>query len=327
MKHGKENGAALISVLLIFTLITILASQLITRSQADIERTYWLTTEAQAYQYALGGEMLARQVLYSKYQALRSEGLAISPVPELLPPYQPDHGEIAVEIIDLQGLINLNNIKGNTEQRKLLINLFQNLLLKPELLPLLADWVDSDSTPQAGGGEDFSYLSFEPALRTANRPISDPSELMVLPNIELEEYEAISGFLSALNQPTALNLNTAPAEVLSLIDTQLSGEQVANHRELSPNGFISVEEFLLSDMAAGLNLAPSALTVTSGYYGVKIRASINERIVWLYVRLSFDNETGQITLIDRTPTQSLSLNTLSLEAMETTDSDQDGGSI
>jgi general secretion pathway protein K len=327
MRHGKENGAALISVLLIFTLITILASQLITRSQADIERTYWLTSEAQAYQYALGGEVLARQVLYSKYQALKSEGLSLSPVPELLPPYQPDHGEIAVEIVDLQGLINLNNIKGNPEQRKISVRLFNHLLRKPELPPLLADWVDADSSPQAGGGEDYLYLTFEPSYRTANRPISDPSELMALPGMEFEDYVEVSGFLSALNQPTALNLNTAPAEVLSLIDAELSGEQVANHRELSPNGFTSVEEFLLSDMAAGLNLAPSALTVTSGYYGVKIRASINERIVWLYVRLRFDNETGQITLIDRTPTQSLSLNTLSLEAMETTDSDQDDGSI
>lgn len=111
MRHRRENGAALISVLLIFTIITILVSQLITRSQADIERTYWLTTEAQAYQYAVGGELLARQVLHSQYQALKSEGLTMSPVPELLPLYQPDHGEMAVEIIDLQGLINLNNIK------------------------------------------------------------------------------------------------------------------------------------------------------------------------------------------------------------------------
>ena len=317
-RRKNQYGAALISVLLIFAIVTILATQLITRSQADIERTRWLITQAQTYQYALGGEALARQILWQEYTDLKNEGISISPVPVRLPIYQPDYGQMAIEIVDLQGRINLNNISGSAAEQAPVKRLFSELLLKPGLTNVLADWVDSDTTPRAGGAEDFSYISLGQPLRTGNQQLANISELMALKGMPVEEYSAIAHSLSALNSPTAINLNTASAEVFSLLNPDLSEQQVINYREQNPNGFTSVEEFLMSDVTAGLEINSALLTVTSSHYGVKIIATVNDRKLQLFSQLSFDNNSGEIELVSRTLGEEFTINTLAA-----TDADQD----
>lgn len=310
MTPKTQAGAALISVLLVFAIITILASQLITRTQMDIERTRWLVTEAQAYQYALGGEAIARQLIYAGQDTLNTDGHNISFIPKALPAFQPDHGQIAVEIIDEQGLLNINNINDNTEHRKILGRFFGNILQKPELPLYLSDWVDADSSPQSGGAEDFNYFSNVPPYRTANRPMSEPSELMALPEIKTKEYDAISSLLSALPEVTSININTAPEEVLSSIHPELSGSQVINYREQSHPGFTSIESFLASDITAGLDIENAPITVKSTYFLAKVRANVDDRVVWLRSRFIFDHESMSISLVERSLTPSFSINIL-----------------
>ncbi|MBQ0797916.1 MAG: type II secretion system minor pseudopilin GspK [Porticoccaceae bacterium] len=296
----KQTGAALISVLLLFALITILTAQLISQTQSGIERTRWLVSDAQAYQYALGGEILARQILWQQHQDLKAEGISISPVPQALPIYQPEYGEIAIEIVDLQGQLNLNNAIGSDTQKASLTRLFGTLLLKPELAQVLGDWVDADNTPLPGGAEDSAYLSLTPPYRTADRKINSSSELLALKGIDAELLSEIMPWLTALPEPTAINPNTASAEILSLLIPGLSGEQVLNFRETNPPGFLSVSEFLAADISAGLEINPELLTVSSRYYGLKIRASINDRNSWLSSIISIDTETSELTLQKRT---------------------------
>lgn len=317
MTARTQTGVALISVLLVFAIITILASQLITRTQMDIERTRWLVTEAQAYQYALGGEAIARQLIYTGQETLKAEGHDVSFVPKKLPAFQPDHGKIAVEIIDEQGLLNINNINGNTEHRQILSRFFANILQKPELSSYLSDWVDTDSSPQPGGAEDFSYFSHEPPYRTANRPVSELSELMALPEVVNKDYEAASSLLSALPEATSININTAPEGVLSTIHPELSGSQIVNYREQYPPGFTSVESFLASDITAGLSIENAPITVKSAYFSAKVRANVNDRVIWLHSRFIFDHESMSIKLISRSLTPYFSIDII--ESTDLTD--------
>ena len=318
MARKHQQGVALISVLLMFAIITILATQLILRSQADIERVRWLLTEAQAYQYALGGESLARQILWQQQSDLKEDGINISPIPGLLPTYQPDYGQMAIEIIDLQGRLNLNNIAATAAGRQPVVHLLSDLVSNPGLTATLADWTDSDLTPLAGGAEDFHYLSLETPYRTSNQPLADPSEMMALADISAEEFKALRPYVNTLNPASAINPNTAPAEVLSLLDPNLSGLQVVNYRESMQPGFASVDEFLAADIAAGLTIDKGMLTVISTNYGVKIETTINDRKLWLYSRLTLDNSNGEIRLQSRTVGEKLTVNTL-----ETNDVDQD----
>jgi len=323
----NQAGAALISVLLIFAVITILATQLITRSQLDIERTRWLMTEAQAYQYALSGEAQARQWLYSNQEILKAESQSASVIPNKLPLYHPgnieDNNEIAIEIVDEQGLINLNNVGASNEHNIILKNLFSDLLPKSNLLPYLTDWVDNDSSPQMSGAEDFRYFSREPAYRTPNRYVSAPSELMALMETEADEYQQASHLFSALPKTTPININTAPEQVLQAINPELSGSQVINYREQSPTGFPSLEAFLASEITAGIGLETAPLTVTSNYYAIKIRAKVNDRMVWLKSRIIMDQEAMTIKLINRIQSSPFMVNVLEMELDPESDKESD----
>lgn len=310
MRHGKQSGVALISVLLVFAIVTLLVSQLISRSQLDIERTRWLFSEAQAFQYALGGEALARQLLWQQQKDMRAEGLDISPIPPQLPVYKPESGQMAVEIVDLQGLLNVNNITSNGNERLPVTRLFNNLLLKPELSQVLLDWVDADTTPLPGGAEDNTYLAFAQPYRAANHPLNNPSELLALAGMSAKDVATIKPYITALPVNTPINVNTAPAEIFDVINPGLSGQQIASFRTSNPPGYLTVDEFMLSDTSAGLNLDPRLFTVTSDYFGVKIHVKLVDHNYWLFSRLKMDKNTENFVLLDRIIGEPLTIKTL-----------------
>jgi len=62
LKH-QEKGVALITVMLILALATILAVSMLSRQQLDIHRSANVFNFEQAYQYVLGSESWAKQIL------------------------------------------------------------------------------------------------------------------------------------------------------------------------------------------------------------------------------------------------------------------------
>lgn len=140
---------------------------------------------------------------------------------------------------------------------------------------------------------------------------------MALPEVVNKEYEAASSLLSALPEATSININTAPEEVLSAIHPELSGSQIINYREQSPPGFTSVESFLASDITAGLSIENAPITVKSAYFSAKVRANVNDRVIWLHSRFIFDHESMSIKLISRSLTPYFSINII--ESTDLTD--------
>ena len=64
---SRQRGIALISVLLVFALATVIASEIIARNALDIRKTANYLNSQQAYYYALSGEAYARQLLYRDF--------------------------------------------------------------------------------------------------------------------------------------------------------------------------------------------------------------------------------------------------------------------
>ena len=307
MRH--QRGVALITVMLVFVIISILCSQMIRQTQSDIERSRWLLAEAQAYQYALGAENLARQLLWQQATEFKTQGITISPIPHLLPVYHPEHGSLSVELVDLQGRLNLNDALFKPTHQRPLENLFSGLLMKPFLASELSDWLDDDLSPRPGGAEDYSYLNLRPSYRTASNPMLAPSELVLLAGLTPKELTVTAPYVATLPEGTGINPNTASAEVLSLLDNRLSGEQIVAFRETSPPGFLSINDFLTANATAGIELNTNNLTVTSTYYAAKIVATYGDQEVHLLSRFRLDLEAGTTTLMDRTLGDDLQVNT------------------
>lgn len=296
MSTRSQQGVALIAVLFVVVMLTLLLSQLLTQNRQDSERTTWLTRQAQAYQYALGGELVARQLLHESSQKTASNAEPSIIIMGQPRHYQPEHGDIWVTISDLQGRLNLNNLNQGSHRESIRRYLAQ---IDPSstLAARLSDWLDADGTPGPGGAEDSTYLSLEQPFRAAGRRMTDSSELRLLMD-SLDVPDVLFPWLTALPTPTPLNIKTLLPELAPLIHPQLSSAQLASMQ--SGNGFSSIETLSQSSMMAGLSLDPSAISVDSSYYEVAVWARFDDWHQPLVSRLFVNQTTGMIRLLDRT---------------------------
>lgn len=292
-----QQGVALISVLFVVVILTVLASQLLTQGWRDLDRTQWLQEQAQAYQYALGGEQLARQLLFADWQRLRSEGLNISPVPGPPSLYQPERGEIRLKITDLQGQINLNNIL-QTSYQTMIQRFFHDALQQPQLMTLLADWADGDTLPRPGGQEDSFYLSQSQPYRAGNRLLAHWSELNLLDgSLSPDTLKNVSSWVSTLPKPTPVNINTLTSERATVIHPGLSAAQLEASR--AQGAFTSTNDFLQSTITAGLEILPTTITVNSEFYEATVLATRGDFQQALSSRFYMNPANGKIDLLDR----------------------------
>jgi len=106
--RGRQQGVALITVMLIVALASIIAAQMTTRLQTQMQRSTNISFNQQAYWYALGAEAFSKRVLIKAFkdepdvthlEQIWAEEGSNFPV---------DFGEISGEISDLQSCLNLN---------------------------------------------------------------------------------------------------------------------------------------------------------------------------------------------------------------------------
>lgn len=198
-----------------------------------------------------------------------------------LPPMSIENGSLTGHIEDQQGLFNLNNLVRNGRADPVQLARYQRLLavlgLPDVLANSLADWIDSDSQAHPrGGAEDDYYLSLPTPYLAANRTLSDTAELALVRGYDADVLARLRPFVTALPRETAVNVNTAPAEVLAAI---IGGLDVGQARALVAQR----ERAYFRDIADFTNRIPNELragidgiTVSSGFFAVTVRVTIGE---------------------------------------------------
>ncbi|HWS69789.1 MAG TPA: type II secretion system minor pseudopilin GspK [Steroidobacteraceae bacterium] len=240
---------ALIIALILVALATILATKLSFDVWIERQRTAGVLATEQALHFAMGGEALAADVL-SHGQSGGPDTLADSwaqptqPIP-LTSDNTPDGeplGTLQGTLEDMQGRFNLNSllrVLPNGKPDPFPLEQFQRLLvsvgLEPKWAGIARDWVDADDVPGIpDGAEDAVYTSQIPPYRAGNWPMTSPSELMALPGFGADRYRKIAPYVTALPSATAaINICTAPAEVLESLAESLNGEYSGNPDFLS----------------------------------------------------------------------------------------------
>lgn len=215
-RAAGRRGVALLTTLLLTLFASLLAAQLATQQQLALRRAALVASERQARWYALGAEQWARQVL-ARDRADGALDHLSEPWAQLPPALALPGGRLDGRLRDLQGRLNVNNLADEALADATLRRL-QRLLalldLDPELAAAIADWIDADSRERfPGGGEDGRYSGR--GYLAANRPLSDVSELRFVDGVDADVYARLRPLLTALPVPTALNVNTAPAELLA----------------------------------------------------------------------------------------------------------------
>ena len=118
LSKGKQQGVALITVMLIVALSSIIAAQMTTRLQTQMQRSTNISFNQQAYWYAMGAEAFSKRVLLKAFkdepkvthleQIWAQEGTS----------YPVDFGEISGEISDLQSCLNLNALHPEADTKE-----------------------------------------------------------------------------------------------------------------------------------------------------------------------------------------------------------------
>lgn len=219
MSGRGDKGAAVITAMLVVALAASAASFMMWQNHLWLRQVENLDHQAQARWIARAAIDWGRAILDQDSREVDHGGEQWA---VRLPPLEAEGGEVTGSMRDAQGLINLNNLvqggkvsQGDLMQQRRLMAL---LRLDPDLLNALVDWMDADSeVTLPDGAEDMQYLALTPPSRAANRALGDVSELYRVHGFTPEIVERMRPFVTALPGATAVNVNSAGAEVLAAL--------------------------------------------------------------------------------------------------------------
>lgn len=262
MNYAYSRGVAIILAMLIVAFAATLAFAMTHQQQLRVRGAENLNDLAQA-------QILARAALSWAEKILREDDNSIDHLGEAWAqtavPISVENGTVLLRISDAQGLSNLNNL-ANNDYVPVFQRVLEQLDLPPNLAQAASDWVDDNSEVQfPGGAEDLDYLSLDPPYRAANQPLTELNNLLRVKGFTEDALKKLTPVATALPKPTALNVNTASAIMLTTAYEDLSLEQaVAFKRTYQNKSFAKVEDF--SQALGRKALAPTSLTVKSNYF-------------------------------------------------------------
>lgn len=117
-KFNKQQGVALITVMLIVALCAVIASQMTARLQIQMQRSANIAFNQQAYWYAMGAEAFTKRVLITAFTKDKKVTHLGQIWAQAETTYPVDFGDISGEITDLQSCLNLNALRAPLSSKK-----------------------------------------------------------------------------------------------------------------------------------------------------------------------------------------------------------------
>jgi general secretion pathway protein K len=263
----------------VVALATMAAAAMMVTQSTWSRQSELAAAHAQAQSVVQAGADWARAVLSDDRRMSNIDHLG-EPWALRLPPMSVEGGELDGHIDDQQGLFNLNNLvkggKANLVQVAHFRRLLSTLSLPATLADSLTDWIDADSEPQPqGGAEDESYLALQPPYLAANRPLTDLAELALVQGFNDDVRARLRPFVSALPAFTAVNVNTAPPEVLAAIIESLGLDGARDLAAMRNRSYIRDRADLLAHLPKGVLVAAEDVSYSSNYFLATLRVSIS----------------------------------------------------
>ena len=279
---AHARGAALVLAMLVAALAATVAVALAAGQQR------WLTDvgnrrdQVQAQSLALAGVQWARQILQDDARMGTIDHLG-EPWALPLPATPIANGVIEGRIEDAQARFNVNNLAvdaalGTTERARL-ARVFAARGMPPATLDAIADWIDTDSSPRSAGAEDAAYAQTRSPSLAANAPLVRAAELAAIRGVGERSLQGLAPFVGAMPAGTALNVNTASADVLAAALPDLGGDPLATFiAERARKPFSTIAEFR-ARLPRGVTLGDeTAFTVASRYFLVSVRSRQGEAV-------------------------------------------------
>jgi general secretion pathway protein K len=262
--------------MLLAALAATIAATLLWQQQRWINEHAHRRDQVQAQALAMAGVQWARQIINEN-----AGGSVVhlgQPWALRLPALPIENGSIAGYIVDAQSRINVNNLAvvptASAPTRTPMQRLIIALGLPPALLNAITDWVDADDiVTEPGGAEDAWYSSQARAGLAADGPVRRVSELLAVRGTNAAAVARLLPFVSALDAPVTVNVNTAPAEVLSAmvggLDATGAAALIASR---TPAPFATIADFRSRLPRPDLVVDETQIGVGSDWFEVSIEA-------------------------------------------------------
>jgi general secretion pathway protein K len=303
---SKQGGLALISVLLIFAIVAVLATSMIERQSLDIQRSANLQALQQARAYTSGIEYAVRSGLQLDFEDNNE-------VDHLLEEWAKPHtyplqpGVAEIQIFDAQSRFNLNGLHKSASNREVQVQRFKNLLAELGLDETIADrtrnFIDEESMA------DNDYLASEVPYRASYNILKHPSELLLIDGVDTQTYQALMPYISTLPVSARLNINTASNKVMAALSSiwSLSDADtvISNRGEkgfASPDDFWNLAEVQAFQENTDPNVENSAkevwdkadFSVNSQYFEVFSKVTLADRVATVEMLIYRNAETGKM---------------------------------
>jgi general secretion pathway protein K len=272
----RVRGAAIVLAMLLAALAATIATTLLWQQQRWINDHEHRRDQVQAQALAMAGVQWARQIVYDNAPANAPVHLG-QPWAMRLPAIPLENGSIAGYIVDAQSRINVNNLGASASQAGTLAamtRLFASLSLPATLLNAVSDWVDADDqVTNPGGAEDAWYMAQSTPGLSANAPVKRTSELLSVRGDSSAVLSRLRPYVTALDAPAPVNVNTAPPEVLTAIATGLDRAgalALVATREQKP--FASIADFRSRLPRVDIVVDETLIDVRSNWFEVSIEA-------------------------------------------------------
>ncbi len=306
---AKQKGVALIIVVFVTALIVIITTGVTRQQNLFVRKSANLFSQAQAVELAISAELFARVGLARDFDEDKKDKKYIDHEKEIWAEYAAtfpmELGTIEIQVDDLQGRFNINDLvddKGVADEK--MVQRLQDLLDALGVVSVNAekfvDWVDTDEESyKYKGAEDDVYLLSDPPYRTPNSGAVHLSEMLLISEITLEEYEKLAPHMSVLPRGTlGLNINTCTPELLMALYDKLSLEDAKEVVELRrEDPFEQAQDLYKTD---AFKDAPQTtrLTVKTNFFQISTRITLGDKVVRM-VSVVHRDANGRTELISR----------------------------
>ena len=270
--NGRQKGIALISVLLVMSLVLLITSGLLRSHRLMLQSSAQQLQQLHLRQLVVGAEAWARLQLQDAEQGTPKTVDLTQDWARLTPAFDIEEAQISVDIEDLAGRFNLNALLKPGQIDQATLNRWARLQASLDLAPLQLSQV----------GE-----------------LRELSQLRLLPGVDGQRLRQLEPWVALLPPEAALNINTAPALILRTLGEVNAALGDALVRQASTSAWGSVQAFTQDPMISGLGLSSHGLGVTSRWFRITVQATSGERSLRLVTDVERDLKTRQLTVLQK----------------------------
>jgi general secretion pathway protein K len=297
---ARQRGLALITAMLVVAIAATTAAYLSLDQQIWLRQAQNLSDRAQAEVVRSGALEWAITILAKDAKDNPQSDDLTENWAKPLPVLAVEGGQVTGLITDAQARFNLNNLVRNKIPSPPDIGTFQHLLqslsLDPNLTDAVIDWIDDNGDKLPYGAEDIDYLQMKTPYRAANQPMQSVDELRLVRGFTPEIVEKLRPWITALPQPTEINVNTASKEVLGALFYTLPPpviEQLVSQRPYKDPAELAKK---IQELAAGKNIPQAFYSIKSSYFEVTVETRFGryQRTTQALIQRGADDSTSRI---------------------------------